>query len=185
MNNLSTIANQAIHSSHLFEMIVPIYQMTLNLPLPFNYANGVFTFANQETDAEGRISYTLHTQHPQTNQRHGFYLSWWSADMSLSLAFYVNGVLHGTNYDWDANGNLVYQADYQNGAKNGWTYSYHKNGKTAQATYYQNGQRVGAETEYDEEGYVKSVNHYGPQQALVQIQTWKKGQLLYVDNYPY
>jgi antitoxin component YwqK of YwqJK toxin-antitoxin module len=178
------------HSADLFAMIVPIFQMTRNLPLPFTYANGVFTLTKEETayndyEKKNQTFYTLWTQHPQTGERHGFYLSWWSEDMSLTLAFYVNGLLHGTNYEWNANGNLVYQADHQNGQKNGWTYSYFPNGKTSQATYYQDGKRVGQETQYDEEGFITSVDHYGPNQALIQIQTWKKGQLLYVDNYPY
>jgi antitoxin component YwqK of YwqJK toxin-antitoxin module len=178
------VANQATHSSRLFEMIVPIYQMTKGMPLPFTYNAGTFTFANEETDDKGRVYYTLHTQDAQTGNKHGFHLSWWSADMSLSLAFYINGVCHGTNYEWNPAGQLIYQSDYQNGRKNGWTYNFHNNGHPARITYFADGKRQGAEVEYEENGLVKCINTYGPQEALVKIQTFAQGQLLYVDNYP-
>jgi antitoxin component YwqK of YwqJK toxin-antitoxin module len=185
-----TATQLSTNSADLFPMIVPIYQMTKSLPLPYTYANGVFTLAKEEIsyneyERKDQTFYTLWTQHPETGQRHGFYLSWWSEDMSLTLAFYVNGVLHGTNYEWNADGQLVYQSEHANGFKNGWTHTYFPNGQTSQATFYHDGKRAGMETQFDEEGFVTAIHQYGPHQALIQIQTWKKGKLLYVDKYPY
>jgi hypothetical protein len=172
--------SSATPSSRLFDHIVPIYQMAK--ALPYHTFNGLQTVTTENTDDKGRIYYTLYTRDATTLRRHGFHLSWWSADMSLSLELYLDGVFHGTNYEWNAQGQLIYQSDYQNGKKQGWTYTFHPNGRTAQITYFEAGKRMGSDVEYDTEGYVKSISKYAADQTLMEIKTFHKGSPIKVYN---